>query len=340
MKKGFLLALSLTLVALFAYAGTASDNIELTGGNFDLVYATNAAGTGFYTIAAAHGAVVTAGTGGSVNVTVLPTTGSEGIVAAMQRKVAHVGILSAGNMRLLWGDGVEQNVRALFNGGQTPFSFVVRGDAGIETVPDLRGKRVSYVSNNSTYIYAAEAILRGYGVDPDNDIRPIPMTDAAAAFQDLVDGRTDAVIATIQGAKMDELGSKIEYRVLVFDEEHIDQILEASEAAGYFVRHNLARDWPGANAGDLNIATSGQVSCIVDSEDEATYLFVKNIIESYDELAAVTPDLVGWRTDLAVGPNIFPFHPGAVAYYKDAGMWSDEMEQWQTRTLQELGQDR
>ena len=339
MKKGYTLALSLTLAVLFATCACAG-HIELTGNNFDLIYATNSAGTGFYTMAAAHGAIVTSKTNGAVSVTVLPTTGSEGIVAAMQRKVAHVGILSAGNMMVLWGENAEQSVRALFNGGQTPFSFMVREDSGIKTVPDLKGKRVSYVSNNSTYVHAAEAILKGYGLDPQNDVIPIPMTDAAAAFQDLVDDRTDAVMGSVQGAKMDELASKIEYRVLVFDEDHIDKIMEEQETVGYFVIHHLTREWPGAKLGDLNIATSGQVSCIVDTEDEAAYYFVKSIIEGYDELAAVTPELVGWTKELAVFPNVFPYHPGAVAYYKDAGMWSDEMEQWQKSTLENLGLDR
>ena len=341
MKKRLTSVLSLVLVALFAlaaYAGT----FELTGKNFDLIYATNTPGTGYYTIAAAQGAIATTKTG-TVNVTVLPTPGSEGVAAAMQARKAHVGILSPGNMKLLYGDGVgaDQNVRALFNGGQTPFSFVVNAKSGIKTVTDLKGKRVAYVSNNSTYIYAAEAIMRGYGLDPKTDIRAIPMTDATAGFQDLVDGRNDAVIATIQGAKMDELGSKIEYHVITFDEEHIGAILDASEEVGYFVKHTIARAYPGADEGSIVIGTLSQVNCVVDAEDEPIYLFVKSVIEGYSELSAVTPDLVSWTPQMAVSANAgFPYHPGAVAYYKDAGMWPDEVEQWQTELLKKLGQDR
>ncbi|HHU05567.1 MAG TPA: TAXI family TRAP transporter solute-binding subunit [Clostridiales bacterium] len=316
---------------------TETPATETPSKKYDLVYATNASGTGNYTVAAAQGALVTSKSNGQVNITVMATSGPEGIVAAIKSGSADIGIMSSGNMRLLYGEDTDKNMRALFCGGATMFGFVTREDSGIKTIEDLRGKRVTYKSPSSTYVMAAEAILKGNGLDPEKDIKALTMTDAAAGLQDLVDGKTDVVLSAISGSKMEELSSKIApYVIPVTNAEAC-----AEESGNFFAAITVQKPFPGAVEGQPIIGTVSQVSCTIDTPAEAVYTMVKYIMESYDELKAVGSDLIDWKPEAAVKTAAgYPYHEGAVKYFKEAGMWTEEMDKWQTDTLEKLGQEK
>lgn len=317
-------------------ASDAEGTFQLTGETYDLVYATNASGTGNYTVAAAQGAVVTSKTG-NVNVTVMATPGPEGIVAAIKAGSAQVGVLSSGGFRDAWGEGCDDTMRAMFCGGATMFAFITTADSGIKTVADIRGKRVMYQSKLATYVYAAEAILKGNGIDPEKDVVALTMTDANAGLQDLVDGKTDVVISAVSGAKMEELASKCEPYVIPVS--NMEECLKASK--DYFVGIELAKEFPGAELGQPVIATVSQTSVTKDTPTEAVYLFVKTCMENYDELAAVGSDLKDWTPAAAVKTAAgYPYHEGAVIYFKEAGMWNDDMEAWQQDNLKRLNAEK
>lgn len=343
-----LVALFLALTCLLAFAACGepkaqqgqeqqgeeqSEGFKLTDKTFDLVYATNGTGTGNYTVAAGQGSVVTSKTG-RVNVTVMATSGPEGIVAAMKAGSAQIGIQSSGGMRDTWGEGCDEALRAMFCGGATMFGFVTTDATGIKTVADMAGKRVTYLSKSATYVYAAEAILKGNGLDPQKDVQALTMTDAASALQDLVDGKTDVVVSAISGSKMEELASKCTPYVIP-----VDNVEKCAEASGnFFSAVKVNKEFPGAKLGQDILATISQTSIVKEAETEAVYLFVKACMENYDELAAVGSDLKDWTPENAVKKAAgYPYHEGAVIYFKEAGMWTDEMEKWQQDNLTRLG---
>ena len=316
---------------------TPAPTTETSNVKYDLVYATNASGTGNYTVAAAQGALVTSKSKGQVNITVMATSSPEGIVAAIKNGSADIGIMSSGNMRLLYGEDTDKNMRALFCGGATMFAFVTKEDSGIKTIEDLRGKRVTYKSPLSTYVMAAEAILKGNGLDPEKDIKVLTMTDAAAGLQDLVDGKTDAVLSAISGSKMEELSSKIKpYVIPVSNAEACAEV-----SGNFFAAITVQKTFPGAVEGQPIIGTISQVSCKIDTPAEAVYIMVKHIMENYDELKAVGSDLIDWKPEVAVRTAAgYPYHEGAVKYFKEAGMWTEEIDKWQKATLEKLGQEK
>ena len=321
-----------------AEAAPAEDNgsFKVTGESFDLVYATNGTGTGNYTVAAAQGSIVTSKTG-AVNVTVMATSGPEGIAAAIKAGSAQIGIQSSGGMRDAWGEGCDEALRAMFCGGATMFGFVTTADTGIKTIADMAGKRVTYVSKSMTYVKAAEAILIGNGLDPEKDIVALTMTDAASGLQDLVDGKTDVVVSAISGPKMEELSSKCTPYVIPVS--NVEECAKASD--NFFSAVTVNKEFPGAELGQPIIATISQTSVTKETPTEAVYLFVKTCMENYDELAAVGSDLKDWTPENAVKTAAgYPYHEGAVIYFKETGMWSDEMEAWQQETLKNLGADK
>ncbi len=311
----------------------ADGTFQLTGDNYDLVFATNGTGTGNYAVAAAQGSIVTSKTG-TVNVTVMATSGPEGIVSAIKAGSAQIGIQSYGSMAMLYGEGVDEAMRAMFCGGVTAFGFVTTEESGIKSVEDLRGRRVTYLSNSKGYVIAAEAILAGNGIDAEKDVTALTMVDAASGLQDLVDGKTDAVISAISGSKMEELASKCNPYVIPVS--NVEACSEASD--GYYVPYDFQREFPGVTLGQSILGIVSMISVTKDTPAEAVYLYVKTCMESYEELAAVGSDLKDWTPEAAIRTAAgLPYHEGAVIYYKESGMWDDEIDAWQQERLSALG---
>ena len=301
----------------------------------DIIYATNPIGTGNYTYAAAHAAIW--GDALGINVTVEPTSGAEGCVYALEDG-SDLAIVSGYYAKQYWTAGPEESfqvVRSMIVGDPLCFSFVVNADSGIQTVEDLAGKRVTYSGLSSAHTIMAEAILEAYGITPDM-ITVMEMSSSGAGLVDLAEGRTDAVIASIAGSKMDELASKITPYVLEYDEEHAQKIMEISE--GLLAGAVLRSDLPGSHAGAYLLGSVNQIICRADIDAETVYALTKANLENTEAHTAIAEDLQYWDTTTAVTTSaMYPYHEGAIRYYKEIGIWSDEMEAWNNALLTEYG---
>lgn len=301
----------------------------------DIIYATNPIGTGNYTYAAAHAAIW--GDALGINVTVEPTSGAEGCVYALEDG-SDLAIVSGYYAKQYWTAGVEDSykvVRSMIVGDPLCFSFVVNADSGIQSVEDLVGKRVTYSGLSSAHTIMAEAILQAYGITPDM-ITVLEMSSSGAGLVDLAEGRTDAVIASIAGSKMDELASKITPYVLEYDEEHAQAIMEISD--GLLTGATLRSDLPGSHAGAYLLGSVNQIICRSDIDADTVYALTKANLENTEAHTAIAEDLQYWDTTTAVTVNaMYPYHEGAIRYYKEAGLWTDEMEEWNGALLAQYG---
>ncbi len=297
----------------------------------DVVYATNPIGTGNYTYAAAHAAVW--GDTLGINVTVEPTSGAEGCVYALEDG-SDLAIVSGYYAKQYWTAGVEDSfkvVRSMVVGDPLCFSFVVNADSGIQSVEDLAGKRVTYSGLSSAHTIMAEAILKAYNISPDM-ITVLAMSSSGAGLVDLAEGRTDAVIASIAGSKMDELAAKITPYVLEYDDEHAQAIAEISE--GLLAGAILRSDLPGSHAGAYLLGSVNQIICRADVDADTIYALTKANLENTAAHTAIAEDLQYWDATTAVTVNaMYPYHEGAIRYFKEAGIWTDEMEEWNNALL-------
>jgi hypothetical protein len=68
--------------------------------------------------------------------------------------------------------------------------------------------------------------------------------------------------------------------------------------------------------------------------DEAVYQTLKAALQNQQELVSVHPVFKGWTAKGSVSPDAaIPYHPAAIRYYKEAGLWSDAMEAMQKKLL-------
>ncbi|MDR2163880.1 MAG: TAXI family TRAP transporter solute-binding subunit [Clostridiales Family XIII bacterium] len=294
----------------------------------DLVYATNPTGTGYYAIGAGQGGLLSTDT--PLNVIVTPSTGPEGIVAAIKAGEAQLAVNCSDHFENYWDDSEGSytlgNMRTIENGNTLCFALVTNADSGIETVADLKGKRVTFDGLSDTHKQITEAILRAYGLDPNKDVERMKMSFSNSGFTDLAEGRTDACIGSISGSKLEELASKITPKILAVEPE---QATEVAAEYSSVVPAQLASDVPGGSKGLPCVGMPTALFCRDDLPEDVVYVITKTLMENYDSLSQICEELREWTNDVALSETArFPYHSGSIKYYKEIGMWNDEWDTW------------
>ncbi|MGJ9385265.1 TAXI family TRAP transporter solute-binding subunit [Salipaludibacillus sp. CF4.18] len=237
----------------------------------------------------------------------------------------------------------SDNIRALVAGNENVLGgYTVRQDSGINSLQDLEGKSVAaeYPGNN-IISSILEAELSSVGLTLD-DLEPVPISDPNAGLDALREGRVDAVFTgSPEAAGALELHSANPIKALPYGNyvaTEIDNIsesdLEALETfipgaditafeGGYVEEETALITYP-----TILIGSADQLS------DEEAYNVVKALWENYEELHGLHTWLESWREETMFKPDLgVPYHPGAVEFFKEIGVWTDEAEENQQELL-------
>ena len=228
-----------------------------------------------------------------------------------------------------------KNARILIVGGAVYFGFYVQKDAPIETVADLKGKRIPTdwpgipIIRLSTGASLATAGLTG------DDVVKVPVSDLAAAGQAFLEGKTDAGWVGMGGAVVEEANARkggVKYV----------SVIDTPEAA-----KKMADIYPGSYPGVVKAGTAtgvvkdttllaNDIYLVAAKElsDEVAYQIVKTLWEQNNELGAAFHLLKTWVPGRMVSDRAsIPYHPGAVKFFKEKGAWSKEMDKLQAELL-------
>lgn len=309
-------------------------SIAIAAGKASVIYATNPVGTGFYTTSAGQGSALTKYT--NLNMVVQPTSGPEGVVQALKSGQAQIGLMEPFLMKLFWKDMEDfKRARSVQAGNILRFSFVTHEKTGIKSVADLKGRKVSFTGLSASHKLMAEAVLKAYGIDPEKDVMPMKMSFATMGFDDLSEGRTDAVMASIAGGKLEELGSKVKVVVLPIPE---DKAMEAGKIAPLLIPALTPSGNPSVRQGIPVVGLLAVIFTTSGVAEDTIYTITKTLVEKHQELTPISEELSEWVPDAAVTSNAkIPYHPGAIKYYKERKLWSDKMEKWQEDKIKEFG---
>ena len=217
-------------------------------------------------------------------------------------------------------------LRALVNIYPNFNHLVTSADSGIQSVADLRGKRVSTGSPGSGTEVTALRILQAYGIDPDRDIRR-ELLGAAESADALRDGRIDAFFWSggyPTGAVSDIANSPRFDIFIVPMGDIVDKLLE--EHGPFYAVSWFRAGW---YSGDVkeDTPTVGVPNLLMvheDMDEELAYQITKAIFEYKHELEAVHPAAEQFSLQDAATSLVAPYHPGAIRYYKETGVWPGE----------------
>lgn len=219
--------------------------------------------------------------------------------------------------------GDYSNVKVWMKLGTHLFRVLATKD--IKTFSDLKGRTVAIGVKGSGDDLLAKRILGSYGINDGNtNFRYVGRKDGQAAF---ANGQIDAIayaygrnnqghLGPIFAAR--EIGKDIDF--VVPDAEKTEVFLKADKT---FFLDKLGE--PVFGRPDLpGIAFYQGMAIRSDLSDDLVYRMTKTLYENWKDVLAAAPwwDAPG-EASLESAPAIttVPYHPGAVKYYKEKGVW-------------------
>lgn len=211
---------------------------------------------------------------------------------------------------------------------------VVAKDSGIFNYSDLKGKRVCGNFPTPSLQAQVEAFLANGNLEW-KDVIPVPVNSVVEGVKMVMDGRADASGTTALGTGIvEELHAKKGARFLGVDIS--PQALERTRKfhPGYPYKVKPDQKYTGVEkeqyawAYDIYLIVGEQVP------DDVIYIITEALWENYKDFDKVSQLLKDWTPDRFVSKEaVIPYHPGAIKFYKEKGVWSKEMEAIQKKTL-------
>jgi TRAP transporter TAXI family solute receptor len=220
-----------------------------------------------------------------------------------------------------WEDkGPQQDLRAVFSIHPESITLVAADDAGINTIQDLKGKRVNIGNPGSGQRQNSIDVLENAGINYETDMTAEGVK-AAEAPGLLQDGRIDAFFYTVghpSGAIMEATAGKRKVHFVAIT--GVDQLLAKYP---YYAKAVVpVALYPGAT-NDTDVETFGVKATFVTSAkvpDETVYAITKEVFDNFDKFKALHPAYqVLSKKGMLEGLSA-PLHPGAVKYYKEVGL--------------------
>ena len=234
-----------------------------------------------------------------------------------------------------WG---PQDLRVIA-GRPSSFGMPTAEDADIRELGDVEGKRVAYVAGNPSVNVKCDALLAFAGLTRDDvDARMFPTY--GAAMSSLAQGQADATCTTTTPSQMYELAESPRgiYWVPLpaSDEKGWKRV---TEVAPFFkpyeetVGAGISEDDPVP----LMAYRYPVLTVRADMSDQAVYDFTKAMDDTFGMYKDATSVMPRWKLSESGTPPIdAPFHPGAIKYLKEKGIWTDDMQEWNDERLERL----
>lgn len=204
--------------------------------------------------------------------------------------------------------------------------IVVKADSDIKTVADLKGKRFPTGWEGFPQgIALSSAMLATAGLSFD-DVQGVPTTNLLRAADDLKAGVLDATIFAIGAPKMAELDAAIGIRFLDLPNTPEAAAAMAAVRPEYHIAQQKALPHLNGVADGSNLMEYAMtVVTHADADEEMIYNVAKTLHTGKADLAAAHPSFNAMNPDnLAVLQPDVQYHPGAVRYYKEVGIWKGE----------------
>jgi TRAP transporter TAXI family solute receptor len=323
--KIFLLLVTITTL-LLSGCGPATPTPTPTPASVSLVIGTGGKGGVFYPYGEGLAKILTANIPG-VTATSVETAGSVQNMKDLQSGKIQLGLSTVDSaFDAVKGQG------AYSESGQVPamalavvynsFVHIVASEvSGITNIEEMKGKTISVGDSGSSTEGAADRILSAAELNPQNDItrQNLSIADSTAA---MASGKIDAFF-WIGGlptkAVSDMLATGIKVRFI-----DASQYLEPLSGKYEYV-YRAARlpkeiygteaDLPGIGIGNILFVTENM-------PEEQAYQIVQAIFDHLDEVHALHPQAASLNLENASLGSSIPFHPGAIRFYKEKGVWS------------------
>ncbi len=216
--------------------------------------------------------------------------------------------------------GPNPELRSLFSMHAEPFTVVARTDAGIKNYNDLKGKRVNIGNPGSGQRGTMEVLMNAKGWTAD-DFALASELKASEQASALCDNKIDAMVYVVghPSGAIKEATTSCDSNLVEVTDATIDMLVGENS---YYRKAAIPGGMYRGNPDD--VMTFGVGATIVSSTavpDDVAYHVVKAVFENFDTFRKLHPAFANLKKEEMVRDSLTaPLHPGAVKYYKEAGL--------------------
>ncbi|MGH2532845.1 MAG: TAXI family TRAP transporter solute-binding subunit [Thermomicrobiales bacterium] len=210
------------------------------------------------------------------------------------------------------------NLATLYNN----FTHVVTTeDAGVETVADLAGKRVSTGSPGSGTEVIANRVLEAAGLNPDEDIEREQL-GASESTDAMKDGQIDAYFWSggLPTAAVTDLGATPNVNLKLLPNAELVDTLREAYGPFYGVGTIPAETYPNQNE-DVEVVIVPNILVVHEEfDEELAYEILTVIFEQQPLLAETHPAANELTLENATQNSPLSYHPAALRFYEEQGV--------------------
>lgn len=209
------------------------------------------------------------------------------------------------------------DVRAIASVYPNAVQIVTLQGSGINSLADLKGKRVSVGAPGSGTEVNARAVLESNGISyNDFTVQRLNFNETADALRD---NDIDAGFWSVgpPTSSILSLANSRDIKLLSLTEEEVQNAMSAEAVfAPYQLAANMydGMDAPVDTVGIPNVLTVNAAM-----PEELAYQITKVLFEKIDELRAIHPAANDTTVEFSMGSTPIPMHPGALRYYEEVG---------------------
>jgi len=198
--------------------------------------------------------------------------------------------------------------------------FVTVEGTGVNSITDLKGKRVSTGSPGSGTEVKAMRVLESYGINGEKDLKRdrLGVAESAGAIKDR---KIDAFAwdGGLPTAAVLDLAATPGIKIKILNcAEHLDKMRQKYGPV-YFQLPIPKTAYPHMDA-DVNVAVVANLLICHERMDAGlVYNIIKALLENQPELVAVHREAKNFTLASATVGSPLPFYPGAIKYYQEKG---------------------
>lgn len=222
------------------------------------------------------------------------------------------------------GEGWDQAypVRTVMTLAPNVALFIAPKGAGVSRLSDLRGKRVVVGPAGAGFEFFVRPLLQAHGLTYE-DFTPLNATQAAAVDM-LADGSAAAAFigGAVPTASISQAAASQDIVFVPYEEDAMERL---TEEYLFFDRATIPANTYRGQTEDFHSLDTGSMHLITttDKDEQLVYDVTKAlyenrglVVEKHAAGRAINPRNVVRNTGTE-------FHPGAIRYYREAGIWKD-----------------
>ena len=201
---------------------------------------------------------------------------------------------------------------------------IVAKDSGINTIADLKGKRVpSGFKGAPLFEFLMTAFLANGGVTWD-DVEKVPQIGLRQHWNAFKEGKLDVVVAAVGSGPVKDMNAKVKggvkYLSLSREPTAVEATLKIVPKSG-LREVKPAKPFVGVLGPTNVIAFDYNLWVNKDVSDETVYKVVKAMYDNEKELKETSPLWRSHSSKTMARDQGLSYHPGAIKLYKEVGIW-------------------